>query len=267
MPNDRYPSAAQFGKDAAAAVSGMPVQAPADGATVLMSAAPAATVQMQKTRISQRQPTPDTPAPHVSPTVTGAPKKKMPVLAIVAAVVVVGGGGAAVLWSGNKTASPPAQQVGAVTPGTAHPGTPTDTGGPGQKVPDNERKHPGRPSGQKAVNQPQVVTPPQTVPGNSGGSRIDSAAVEARMNDLTDPLLDDKPLLPSATQQLQAIYDSVGMLPTLKGKAARYLMMGAKNGGKATEACLWSGRALQFPMPHSQSQGVDAIRLGLGCQQ
>jgi hypothetical protein len=274
MPNDRYASAAQFGKDAGAAVSGMPVSAPApgspEGATVLMSAAPAgvqtaATQQIKKTRISGRVATPDTPAPQQMP---AAPeKKKSPVMAYaIAAVVLLGGGGFAAMKLMGSAQTPPinagnqaAQQNPAgVTRDTATPHTAPDTTGLSKKPPEVGRKSTASVPGNTKQKAP-----------STGGSTVDSAGVEARMNDLTDPLAQDvpQPLSAAAKQELQGIYDNSAMLPTLRGKAARWLMNAFKTEGSSSQACLWGKRALDLPMPDFQRTNVVSIRSGLGCPQ
>jgi serine/threonine-protein kinase len=256
MPNDRYASAAQFGKDAMAATSGMPVDAPApgspEGATVLMSAAGAqgaATQQIKKTRVSGRAPTPDTPAPRVATVVGEKPKKKMPVLAIVGAVVVIGGGGAAVMMMNKApTASPPAGNPAASAPVSQDTALKT-VGGNTTASQSTVRQPVNQPAGRN-TNPGPAVNPPAASPSGAGTpSWVHVAQAKNALDDIFDRFNGDStpPAVAQASRDTAtAYYNAVGITPKDKAWAAYVVANAFAALHNRTEAKSWAQKALDI---------------------
>jgi hypothetical protein len=245
--NERYGSAAEFGRDLSRAVEGMPAGgAPsAEAGTVVMSA-PVTTAgsQIPATRVAGRAER--TPAASSAPTVAqaavAAPAPAAPpaaaepapkgggmglIAAVVGGLVVVGGG---VFYAMNNKA--PSPQVSAVAPAVGGQATPG--GSPAGGSPAG-----GTPSGGAASPAPGPVTPAggapsggsAPVPAPSGGSKapvatpttggaVDMAAELAALEKATDPTASNKAnagraiarinqLLPQAKgqQKLELQYD------------------------------------------------------------
>jgi serine/threonine-protein kinase len=172
MPQDRYPTVAQFVRDALEAVSRMaaaPAGVDTEGATQLISSIEtAATRQLPKTRVAGgRAVTPDTAA--LKPAVAAeAPArarkgKHTAIIAASAAVIALGGGAAALLLSSRNAATEPgaaspAQAV--VTQDTASRVTQSTPSPAGIQ---REGAQPAR-TGAREVESPRGTTTPTTVP-------------------------------------------------------------------------------------------------------
>ena len=268
MPTARCDNAARFGKDVMDAVQGMPETAPAgnEDATVLMDAAQAtAALQIAATRVAGQSPkqpappartrTPDTAQPRPSPALR--PRTKAPVGVIVAAVVGLGAVGiGAVVMLGGRNAE------GGAAPDSAQSGSLPVTNGTAQPAGGNDRPDSSPVPGGRRDTGPAAL--PESTPQREV-AMIDSMAVERRMNDLTDPLLEEQSLSVAALTELRQIHDNRNMIGTLRGKAARYIMQSYQLDGRTADACAWGERALHFPMDNLARQSLLGLRATLGC--
>ena len=259
MPAERYASAAQFANDAEVAIGGMPTSAPAaapdpEGATQVMDAA--ATAAIARTRVGGRAKTPDTAQPLASR--PPAPKKK-PTIAIAAGMVIAlaaAGVGGVMVWKGGET---PLDTGVTVTGDTAQRAAADNP-----QTPAGSNRPETRDTATRTV-RPTVI-PAETTAAVPPRVPIDSAGVERRMNVLTDPLVNEEVLTGAAKSELESIFANTAMPPSIRGKAARYLMQALQNEERVVEACQWAGRSLQFPMTDLQRSGLNATRQTMGCQ-
>jgi serine/threonine-protein kinase len=272
MPSERYASAVEFANDVARAVEGMggaPQAEVTEAATQIISAAgPVAdvTAQIAPTRVRgaaaapTRPPTPSTPTtPRPKPSPPPPPvRKKAPVAAIAAVVVVLGGGGAAAaLLLGKGGGAPPAGDTSSValrdTPQTATPGpTGTDRGGtrPSGTPRDTQGGGPAHPAGGGEV------APPPTV--DLGRVNANILAVGANVGeDAADPATRQR-----AMQELQTIYNNIGLPDSLRAKAASYIAEGYEYAKVIDQACTWIGHAVELD---PSKRGYAAYRQALGC--
>lgn len=137
--NERYQSAAQFGREFSAAVMDMPATQVTEGATMVMSAAPAAkaaaktaaapAANVPKTRVAERD---DSPArgSRATPVVAESKSKLVPILAGVAVVAVAGFFGAKSFLGGNAdpVAADSGRQVAQAPPAGDSVPVPAPTG-------------------------------------------------------------------------------------------------------------------------------------------
>lgn len=201
--NERYQSAAQFGRDFAAAVAEMPATQATEGATMVIGAqgapkAAAATKPVPATRVAERD---ESRSPAKSaPKVPAAPEAKkrplVPILAGVAVVAVAGYFGVKQFTqqpsgtSGDSTGivqSPPAPNGNPTPPADTGSGRPTAPANPGTTPPRTETKTPTTP----------VTTP--TAPAVNVPARLADWLTEVQEN------FEDRPRARRVLQDLDGV--------------------------------------------------------------
>jgi serine/threonine-protein kinase len=227
LPADRYTNAAQFGRDAEAAVVGLPrtrvAEPPHSAATQLMDAE--AGLQAKRA--------PGRPAPTV--TRRAAAAKRFPlvpvlggvggvgVIAVVAVLAMSKLSGKTQLGAVDTLASRDTTQAAAGSPDTAKRGGPHPTG------------RPTRQTSQTAPNSgpgPEVTTNPPTP---------DLAAIDRDLNSAMDQAVGDAPAAGRATAQR---YYSMTSLPAgVRAKAAEIIAQSYGTQSDTTNYNLWHGRA------------------------
>ncbi|MEX0690917.1 MAG: protein kinase [Gemmatimonadales bacterium] len=245
MPSERYASAAQFAKDAEAAVSGMPMSAPVaaadvDGATQIIDSAQTAAVA--KTRIGGKAKTPDTAQPMASPPI---PPRKKPTVAIAAgiAVMVMGGiGGYVAMQGGNDplATNPP------VTQDTAQSRTPSDSHAAPNVPPRNTTP-------QRPENRPPPETTTVPVPT---ATTVDTAAILRELDGLSRQY-DSPEQLPAARRRAIAIYDS-DLPQSIRAHAAANVAESYLVENRTAELCQWIQRAMTLAPSSAAFRSVHA---------
>ena len=168
---DRYASAAQFGRDFAAAIADMPMTRAVEAGTMVMNAAAAGKVQVPETRVNAARPSAktlpmDIPAAAKKPAASGQSGSKVPMLAGV-------GGGLALMVGvglymsgalGGGTTNPNQTAGGAPLSTSPQPRSSTDsssnTTGPSTvplSTPATSVPNPGNPAGPGSTKAPRTV--------------------------------------------------------------------------------------------------------------
>ncbi len=187
MPSERYPDAAGFADDAAAAIEGMPAGAPpveTEGATQLMDSAEVlassdeATAELATTRVAGEAITAPTPAPEPATPTTPKPqpspiepqKKRFPVGAVAAAaIVIVGVGVGTVVMRGGNGGGDGLDSAGRVMGDTAQVMAQAETstvrqgGGENPRTRDTATSRDTLPGPGPIEPESTVVTPPARI--------------------------------------------------------------------------------------------------------
>jgi len=204
-PDERYRSAAEFGRDFANAIAAMPATQVAEAATQVIGAATVAVgaAAVPKTRVAGAAAAPPAPAASATPAAAGAGSNKGMLVGGIGAVVAAVAIGAFMMKGGSDPATTPGTEPPAVAQQTAPAEPPTSA--PAQPL--------SRPAG--GTNPPPAerrtdATPP---PANTGGSTTTSpnAAALARLDRLSDPT-------GTPAEWRQAINEATALLPGLTGE-------------------------------------------------
>jgi predicted Ser/Thr protein kinase len=264
MPADRYASAVEFARDAAAAVRGMPrAPGPPVATEATTEVMEAGTVELVPTQVrpSQRTRAPTTPTtPQPAPPPAAAPPKRhLPAAAVAAlAVIVIGGGATAGLMlfkGGNGSgAIPPDSQLVArrdstVTDRTAPPpATGQDTGrAPALPAPDHQAE--------------QRPTPVETSAAHAAPP-VDSVAVYRELGELLDRSAEASTRAAALRRALE-IYHDAALPVNLRAEGAAIAANGAFEDGDRPRACQLMADARRL-MPASRAYHQSLTSWGCG---
>jgi hypothetical protein len=287
-PNDRYDTAAHFGRDVSALAGALTGAVDTEGATKLFkraSGAPAPTVpatrvdpavaaERNKPGATPAAPTAAAAAPTPVPVVS-APARRFPVLPVAAAVTVLVLGGAGFAFRRQLFGGPPAagtQQPAdsgaapqarntATSPPAPTPGTNPATAQPSEQTDQSKVAIPPASGGSKSTadSGKAVVTPPKGGPGPSapaGGGRSKISAPLPELDDILNPGTRDV-----ARQKAEAIYARTEVVDSIRADAASLVGQAYNEDHKFADAKGWFERAAGlFPRELYQRLILDAER-------
>jgi serine/threonine-protein kinase len=253
MPEERYQSAADFGRDALDAVAGMPLPqtrvgaAPAQAATELLDSGTVAELTVKQRQAAKRKPAAAAPAEPAA-----APRKGSVLPYVFGAVGVVGVGAAVAVVMMMNSGTPPPR--GADTTATAQQAATEQTGPTGTQLARNPPlRSSKRPDGQP-VQQQSTEPQPQSTPSTATLPAVASwSDTLARANEFFD---NDE--LGTARGLAQRVYAAPGITGQMRASAA-ILVATTYAGSNQDRMAEWYRNAYRIGTAEQKRQAAGAL--------